>query len=101
MDIDDDDDDDDVHYFPLFAKLRSSAPDTRQAYQRIVLRSPSPPTENPGFCVPRPESYYLTGLTSKEKSEQYRLAAVTGHDVVQRLQEKWVRQKLDLLINHG
>lgn len=77
----------DVFQFRLFSEKPSSVPGA----QRIVLRSPTPTNQNPGFLVPsRPDSYYFTNGSSIEKIQQYQQAAVTGDDIVKGLNGIWV-----------
>lgn len=77
----------DEFQFRLFSKKSSSVP----VAQRIVLRSPTPTNQNPGFLVPsRPDSYYFTNGSSIEKIQQYQQAAVTGADIVKGLNGIWV-----------
>lgn len=77
----------DVFQFRLFSKKSSLVPGT----QRIVLRSPTPTNQNPGFLVSsRPDSYYFTNASSIEKTQQYQQAAVTGEDIVKGLNGIWV-----------
>lgn len=77
----------DVYQFRLFSKKSSLVPGA----QRIVLRSPTPTNQNPGFLVPsRPDSYYFTNASSIEKIQQYQQAAVTGEDIVKGLSGIWV-----------
>lgn len=77
----------DVFQFRLFSKKSSSVP----VAQRVVLRSPTPTNQNPGFLVPsRPDSYYFTNGSSIEKIQQYQQAAVTGDDILKGLNGKWV-----------
>lgn len=79
--------------FRLFAGPKAGAPAgaDHTAAQRIALRSPTPTHRDPGFVVPRrPEGYYFTGPLSQEDSERFRLAAVSGEDIVKGLQRKWV-----------
>ena len=83
-----------VYDFPLFSKKISFESSNRdnQALQRIVLRSPTPNSLNPGFLESqRSRSYYFTGQTSKEKLEQYQKVAISDEDIRKRLQERWVQ----------
>ncbi len=59
--------------------------------QRIVLRSPSPANGDPGFLSSRRGGqHYFTGPTSTEKMEEYRVAAVSGEDIMKGLDVLWV-----------
>lgn len=78
---------DDAFQFRLFSKKSALAPEA----QRIVLRSPTPTNQNPGFLVPsRPDSYYFTNASSIKKLQQYQQAAVTGDDIMKGLKVIWV-----------
>lgn len=77
----------DIFQFRLFSEKSSSV----RGGQRIVLRSPTPTNQNPGFLVPsRPDSYYFTNGSSIEKIKQYQQAAVTGDDIVKGFNGIWV-----------
>lgn len=77
----------DAFQFRLFSKKAALDPEA----QRIVLRSPTPTNQNPGFLVPsRPDSYYFTNASSIEKLQQYQQAAVTGDDIIKGLKYIWV-----------
>lgn len=77
----------DAFEFRLFSKKSALVPGA----QRIVLRSPTPTNQNPGFLVPsRPDSYYFTNASSIEKIQQYQQAAVTGDDIMKGLKDIWV-----------
>ena len=77
----------DAFQFRLFSKKAALFPEA----QRIVLRSPTPTNQNPGFLVPsRPDSYYFTNASSIEKIQQYQQAAVTGDDIMKGLKDIWV-----------
>lgn len=77
----------DAFQFRLFSKKAALFPEA----QRIVLRSPTPTNQNPGFLVPsRPDSYYFTNALNIEKIQQYQQAAVTGDDIMKGLKDIWV-----------
>ena len=62
-----------------------------QGPQKISLRSPSPASGESGFVrTERPATYYYTGETSAERAEQYRIAAVSGEQLLQGLGTRWV-----------
>lgn len=80
---------DETYQFRLFSKDFTLDPEA----QRIILRSPTPTNQNPGFLVSsRPESYYFTNASSTEKTQQYEQAAVTGDDIMKGLNDTWVCQ---------
>ena len=88
---------DEAYSFRLFAK--PGVPGLRegeeQGPQKISLRSPSPASGEPGFVnTERPATYYFTGETSAERAEQYRIAAVSGEQLLQGLGTRWVCQTL-------
>lgn len=84
---------DGMYTFRLFSKKATSkqAASTGQVYQTINLRSPTPPDTSPGFAVQhRPTTYYFTGIPTKETAEQYQQTAMTGEEVMEYRQAKWV-----------
>lgn len=84
--------DDGIYSFRLFAKKATSKhAASTEAYQTINLRSPTPPDTSPGFVDQhRPATYYFTGLPAGKITEQYQRTALTGEDVIQYRQAKWV-----------
>ena len=82
--------------FPLFARSvkdvgKRSAEDAERNLHRIALKSPSPVNHEPGFVTPqRPGGFYFTGLSSEEQAEQFRQVAVTGKQILEGLEKKWV-----------
>ena len=80
--------------FRLFSRPSSKPLDTKAlagSHQRIVLRSPSPINDEPGFLKPRrSEQYYYTGVSTAEKLEHYRMAAVTWEEIVRGLNNRYV-----------
>lgn len=85
----------DAYEFRLFSapSAKPSAPHPPPSLpQRIILRSPTPPTSDPGFLTPRrPSQYYFTGRPPPPKLAQYRLAAITGEEILAGLNIPWVR----------
>ena len=84
---------DEAYSFRLFAKpgVPGLPEGEEQSPQRISLRSPSPASGEPGFVnTERPATYYFTGETSAERAEQYRIAAVSGEQLLQGLGRRWV-----------
>lgn len=84
---------DEAYSFRLFA--RPGAPGLpegeEQGLQKISLKSPSPASGKPGFVnTKRPATYYFTGETSAERAEQYRIASVSGEQLLQGLRTRWV-----------
>lgn len=78
---------DETFQFRMFAKKSTLIPEV----QRIILRSPTPTNQNPGFLVPsRPDSYYFANASSIEKTQEYEQAAVTGDDIIKGLKDVWV-----------
>lgn len=79
--------DDEAYDFPLFSKGSGS----ESALQRIILRSPTPRSLNPGFLTARrPDGYYFNAPSSEEQMQQYRETAVSSEDVRKELKQKWV-----------
>ena len=82
-----------AYEFRLFSAPTSKPSDPQRPHnapQRIVLRSPTPPSGDPGFINPRrPDTYYFTGPNSPEKSEQYRTAAITAEEIFKGLAVRW------------
>lgn len=82
-------DDADGYDFRLFAKpTKSSDPSVGK---RIILKSPTPPSGDPGFVnARRPDTYYFKGAPSDELREQYRQAAISGEQLARGLDVRWV-----------
>ena len=82
-------DDADEYEFRLFAKPTISSGASRG--NRIVLRSPTPPSGAPGFVKPRrPDTCYFTGQPSEKLREQFRLATISGEQLARGLDIRWV-----------
>ena len=84
---------DEAYSFRLFAKSGVPGPQEgeEQGPPKISLRSPSPASGEPGFVhTERSVTYYFTGETSAERAEQYRIAAVSGEQLLQGLGTRWV-----------
>lgn len=81
--------------------FRLLAPDPRKnaaldpaRTQKILLRSPTPPGQDPGLLPPqhRPLGHYLTAATPSTARQQgeYAAAAVEGHCVMEEARQRWV-----------
>lgn len=77
-------------------EFRLFAPDTGKLTtqdartQVIRIRSPTPEDTDPGFINPyRKQSFFFAGVPSAIQAEQYALAAVSGHDIVERSRSYW------------
>ena len=85
----------DGYDFRLFSRPSAKPTDSKSrctGLQRIVLRSPSPANGEPGFVdLRRLDSYYFSRPTTAETLEQYRVAAVTGEEIMRGLDIRWVR----------
>lgn len=84
---------DEAYSFRLFAKPRVSGlrKSEEQGPQKISLRSPSPASGEPGFVnTERPATCYFTGEISAERAQQYRVAAVSGEQLLQGQGTRWV-----------
>lgn len=94
--------DGEAYEFKLFSSKSNQDSFPAQQPPKIVLRSPSPESTEPGFVRPRRlENYYFTGaLTGKELS-QYREVAVEGDDVLRESRSKWVSASWDHLFSFG
>ncbi len=80
----------DAFEFRLFSTKSTLAPED-PPLKRIVLRSPTPTNQNPGFLVStRPDAYYFAPATGAEKIAQYQQAAVTGEEIMKGLKDRWV-----------
>ena len=78
----------DEYEFRLFAKPTKSSDSIGN---RVVLRSPTPPSGDPGFLkAKRPDTFYFTGRPSEELLEQYQQAAVSGEQLARGLDVRWV-----------
>ena len=80
--------------FRLFTRPSASGPasvGTSKDPRQITIRSPSPAGGDLTLtCRGRPENYYFTGDTSPELAEQYVQAAVSGQDIIEGFQMRWV-----------
>lgn len=80
--------------FRLFTRPSALGPasvGTSNGPQRVTLRSPSPVGDALGFTIRgRPDEYYFSGVTSPELAEQYTRAAVSGQEVIEGLNMRWV-----------
>lgn len=95
------DDDCEAFEFPLFSKKSASAPGNT-SFQRIILRSPTPTNQNPGFLKSqRPVAYYFTDVISPVKAEQYQSAAMTGEDIIAGLKTRWVCHECNCVTSLG
>ena len=89
--------DEEAFEFPLFSKSKSD-PSATNVHSRVVIRSPTPISSEPGFVQPkRPDSYYFTFGPSREQRKQYDLVAVNGEDVLRERNVRWV---LSLATSH-
>lgn len=80
---------DEEYDFRLFASLTDPSKPTRD---RITLKSPTPPSGEPGFVkARRSDAYYFTGPLKLELQQQYRQAAISGDQIEQGLITRWVR----------
>ena len=82
-------DDADGYEFRLFAKPIKPSDLTKA--KKIILRSPTPPSREPGFVnARRSDTYYFAGQPSEELRRQYRQAAISGEQLARGLSLKWV-----------
>ncbi|KAL8736688.1 MAG: hypothetical protein Q9166_000054 [cf. Caloplaca sp. 2 TL-2023] len=81
--------------FNLFSqKPRQSAVSGPQR-PKVLLRSPSPETKEPGFVRPaRSSGYYFTVVGTEEEQMSFRDVAVEGVDVIRESQVKWPGSEL-------
>ena len=84
----------DAYEFRLFAKPAAgphSGDIVPTKATRIVLRSPSPVIDSPGFIQPRrPDSYYFTTEATAENKSRYDIAALSGEAVRAGQLRRWV-----------
>ena len=80
--------------FRLFTRPSASGPASvgiSNGPQRVTLRSPSPAGDALGITSKgRPDKYYFAGVTCPELAEQYTRAAVSGQDIKEGLNMRWV-----------
>lgn len=93
--------DEEIYEFRLFDK--PSRPEVsrepKHSLQKIALRSPTPPSGEPGFINPqRPDGYYFAGAPSPELLEQYRATAISGAEILEGMEMKWVWLSFSLMI---
>ena len=83
--VENQEDDDEELEFQLFAPTKSTTDASAPApvAQKIRIRSPSEEAREPGIIGPgRPLSYYHTGELDPTRVKEYKVAAVTGADVL-------------------
>ncbi|KAL8797843.1 MAG: hypothetical protein Q9195_000195 [Heterodermia aff. obscurata] len=79
--------------FQLFSKPKQ--PTQSLTRNKVLLRSPSPPSASPGFInVRRPDTYYFTGQLKKELQAQYQEAAISSLQLLQALDPSWPGSEL-------
>ena len=73
----------DFRLFSTSTKNPSATTEPHAKPRKIVIKSPSPDSGEPGFTQPqRPSSYYFTGVSAPSQRQQYEDIAVSGHDVL-------------------
>ncbi|KAL8674589.1 MAG: hypothetical protein Q9168_001032 [Polycauliona sp. 1 TL-2023] len=87
--------DEEAYEFQLFSqKSRQSAASTLQP-PKILLRSPSPETKEPGFVrIARSQDFYFTGAVTLHDRRQYQEAAIEGERVLSESQTAWPGSQL-------
>ena len=65
---------------------------TENSVSHVILRSPTPENQEPGFVQPhRRRDYYFTGVISAEEKARFNQTALSGQDVLAQLHVRWVR----------
>lgn len=82
-----------AYEFRLFSGPKAGkAADRDSAIQRIAIRSPTPVNGEGGFVVSqRPDDYYFAKPLNDVGAEQIAAAAISGEDILQGLNLRWVR----------
>ncbi|KAI4130933.1 MAG: hypothetical protein LQ347_003188 [Umbilicaria vellea] len=84
--IEEPDDETEAFDFRLFStstRKSSNAAEPHDTSQKIVIKSPSPESGEPGFTQPRrPESYYFTGASAPERRQRYEEVAISGPEII-------------------
>lgn len=87
-------DDDEAFEFRLFSRPVSKPNSSEQACEkpsRILIRSPSPVTGEPGFVQPRrPEKFYFATPPTVEQRARLEAAAVSADAIIAEQAHKWV-----------
>ena len=78
--------------FSMSALEPSGSANIGNTPSRITIRSLSPVVGEPGFVRPRRlDSYYFTGEADSVKKDRFHASAVSGHDILDELQRRWVQ----------